>query len=143
MKGKIMKKTLLLLILLLVAGCSEQMKPTATLLTGGAVDFANEGEEYVGRIGVQVDKTEAGIASQWLQNSEDDQQNYGVYVIQDLISDPNAPLLGNWYLGAQATINFDTEGGVYGPILGTKSYVGGVEILTEFQYRHYNQALSV
>jgi hypothetical protein len=128
-------------LLIFIAGCNEQMAPTISLLSGGNVDFDTQGEEYIGRVGAQIDKTEIGMSSQWIQGTENNQQNFGVYVIQDLIFEPNTPLLGNWYLGAQATIDFDSDGGIYGPIVGTKSYLGGIEILTEFQYRHYNEAL--
>jgi hypothetical protein len=128
--------------LLLLMGCSQTMTPTVSLLTGTNVEMENEDMEYVGRVGLQVDKTAFGLATHYLDNTEIDQQFYGVYIIQDLISDPNAPFLGNWYIGAQATLNLENKGGQYGPILGTRSYLGGIEILTEFQYRHYNQALA-
>jgi hypothetical protein len=141
-----MRTILLLLIstvvLFVFAGCGEQLTPTAALLTGDNVQVDGEGVEYVGRLGVQYEKTQAGLMSQWLSETDDDQQFYGLYIQQDLISDPNAPLLGNWYVGGQVSLDFDNDGGTYGPYIGTKSYIGGIEILTEFHYRHFNKALA-
>jgi len=138
-----MKKLLILMVCLLLCGCSESVRPTASLLTGTNVEMEQEDMEYVGRLGLQIDKSEIGIATYYLDNTDIDQQYYGVYVLQDLIQDPNAPVLGNWYIGAQATLDVESDGGQYGPILGMRSFLGGIEILTEFQYRHYNQALAV
>lgn len=139
----IKKMIIPIVCILLLTGCSQTMTPTASLLSGNDAEIESGDIEYVGRLGVQIEKTEFGLATHYLDNTEIDQQFYGVYVIQDLITDPNAPILGNWYIGAQATIDVKNDGGMYGPILGMKSYLGGIEILTEFQPRHYNKALKL
>ena len=127
--------------LLLLVGCG--LTPTATLLTGQNVEFEETTTEYVGRLGVLVEQTEFGFASNWWTRTEENQHAYGVYVLQKLINDPNMPILGGSYIGAQAlvTVDLDNDGGKYGPILGTTVNIGGVEILTEFHYVWYNDAL--
>jgi len=126
---------------LLVAGCSENLRPTASFLTGRNVEIEGESEEYVGRIGAQIDRVDFGLAATWLNKAKENRQAYGVYILQQFINDPNLPVLGNAYIGAQATLNLEEDTGFYGPIIGTSTYLGGVEILTEFQYRHYDDAI--
>jgi len=142
------KQTLItVLICILLVGCSEEITPTASLLTGRNVELENESTEYIGRLGVEVEGTEVGLSTIYLDRFEDgdseaDLQTYGVYVIQNLqIVDPNMPLIGKPYIGAQATLDLDDDGALYGLIIGSVTNLGGVEILTEFQTRHYDDAM--
>lgn len=125
--------------LLLLVGCG--LTPTATLLTGQSVEFEENTTEYVGRLGVVAEQTEFGFASNWWTRTEENQHAYGVYVLQKLINDPNVPILGGSYLGAQVTVDLDKDSGMYGPILGTVVNIGGIDILTEFHYLHYDDTL--
>lgn len=143
-----MKRVILIVVLaiLLVAGCAETAKvqPAAWLLSGANVqsgDSENEIEdtlEYVGRVGVQVGQTEAGLASNWFKGNP--RQEYGVYFIQFLAQDPNN-LLSKTYIGAQATLDVKEEGGMYGFMAGTILNVGGVDLATEFRASTYTEAL--
>lgn len=128
-------------LLCLFAGCEEGTQTAVTFLTGTNVEFEEETVEYIGRVGPSFSKgLELGFASNWC--GETDRQTYGVYAIQALALDPNTALLSNVYLGAMVTVDFDDDGGMYGPIIGTVTNYGGIEIVTEFQYREYNEALS-
>jgi hypothetical protein len=138
-----LRKILISIVILLIMGCSKSMVPTASLLSGSQVQFESDEIEYVGRLGVTVENIQFGLASHYLDNSEIDQQYYGVYIIQDVISEPNLPVIGNWYVGAQATLDLDNDGGMYGPIVGFRNTLGSLEILTEYQPRHYNKALAL
>lgn len=145
-----MKKLILALAaFLLVAGCGEQFQPTAALLTGRNIDLESETTEYIGRLGIAFEQTEFGLETIYLDifDADDDDadlQTYGVYILQNLqIVDPNIPLIGRPYLGAQATLDLDNDGGLYGLFLGSITELGGVDILTEFQTRHYNEAIKV
>jgi len=141
-----MKKLIVALAILLVAGCAgtEKIQPAAWLLSGANVqsaDSENEIEdtlEYIGRVGVQVGQTEAGIASDWWMGSP--RQSYGVYAIQFLTADPNS-LVGTPYIGAQATMDVEEQGGMYGFVTGTILDIGGMDVVTEFQVRTYNEVL--
>ena len=140
------RKILIMACVLLIFGCSESVRPTATLLTGRNVELENETTEYIGRLGLNIKDSEFGLASIYFdENSDDDDadlQTYGVYVLQNLkIVDPNTPLIGRPYIGVQATIDLDDDGGMYGLIIGSVNYLGGIEILTEFQTRHYDEAI--
>ena len=135
------KRILLVIAILLIAGCGEQMRPTVSLLSGSNVDIEENSVEYIGRLGLQVDTVNFGLMTTMADDAEDRDPFYGVFITQELI-DPNLPVIGKVYLGAQATINLDNDGGQYGPIVGTSINLGGIEVCTEFQYRHYNEALS-
>jgi len=135
-------KWLIPIMCILMAGCSENMTPTASLLSGSNIQLEENSVEYVGRLGLQADGINFGLQSTWADEAEDMAQFYGVFITQELTNDPNLPVLGKMYLGAQATINLDNDGGLYGPILGTSIEVGGIEVITEFQYRHFNEALA-
>lgn len=140
-----MKKLLFLITiicLLLFAGCSDSMRPTVSMLSGSNIELDEESVEYIGRIGIQNDGMNFGLQSTWADDAEEQNQSYGVYITQELTNDPNLPVLGKMYLGAQASLNLDNDGGSYGPIVGTIIDVGGIEIVTEFQYRHFNDALA-
>jgi len=140
--------TVFVLSMILLTGCGENLSPTASLLTGRNIRLENETTEYVGRLGLTVDDTEFGLASIYFDQFEADDddadlQNYGVYILQNLhIVDPNIPLIGKPYIGAQATVDLDNDGGLYGIIVGSVTELGSVEILTEFQTRHYLDAIA-
>ena len=147
-----MQRTLLIVALALLfgAGCAERlspMKPAVWLLSGAnaaAVDSADEIEntlEYVGRIGLRTANTELGAASDWWMGS-DPRQSYGVYAVQ-FLTDPNG-LLGTLpYAGVQATLDIeDDSGGMYGFVAGTIVPIGGLDVVTEFQARRFNEALA-
>ncbi len=154
-----MKKVLLLIVAmaaLLVAGCQEQtLRPTftAALLAGtnaDSVDDLDEGRsasaEYVGRLGIALDRTELGFATHWFEQPDDPSQTYGIYVLQWLAEDEKpistvAALLGRPYLGALVTVDLDDDGGLYGFLAGTSHTVGGIDVLSEFQARTYTDAL--
>ena len=142
-----MRKLLIVLALVLLVGCSSQVRPTASLLTGRNIELENETTEYVGRVGLSVEQSEFGLSTIYLDRFEDgdseaDLQTYGVYVLQNLqLADPNIPLLGRPYIGAQATLDLDDDGALYGLIVGSVTELGGIEILTEFQTRHYDEAM--
>jgi len=138
------------LAILLVAGCAERispMKPSVWLLSGANVaasDAENEIEdtlEYVGRIGLRTANTELGVASDWWMGS-DPRQSYGVYAVQ-FLTDPNG-LLGTLpYAGVQATLDIeDDSGGMYGFVAGTIIPIKGLDVVTEFQTRRFNDALA-
>jgi hypothetical protein len=147
-----MKKLIMIVALcLLVAGCNEdcirtaQIQPAAWLLSGANVqsaDAENEIEdtlEYIGRVGLQVGQTEAGIASDWWMDSP--RQSYGVYAVQFLPQDANSLIPGIPYIGAQATLDVEDDGGMYGFVTGTILKVGGMDVVTEFQARTYTDIL--
>lgn len=145
-----MKKVMLILLVfcgLLVAGCSEQtakVTPSVWLLSGANVqDTESQNDmqdslEYVGRLGIQVDQTEFGVASDWWMGS-DPRQSYGIYAVRFLPLD----LLGESYVGAQATLDVEEDsGGMYGFVAGTIVPVGGLDVVTEFQARQYSDDLA-
>jgi len=147
-----MKRIILIagLAILLVAGCAERlspMKPNVWLVSGAnvaAADGENEIEdslEYVGRIGLRTANTELGVASDWWMGS-DPRQSYGVYAVQ-FLTDPNG-LLGTLpYAGVQATLDIeDDSGGMYGFVAGTIVPIGGLDVVTEFQARRFNEVLA-
>jgi hypothetical protein len=143
-----MAKTIvpILMIMFLCVGCSSPAKitPAAWLLSGAntnAMDAENEVEdtlEYIGRVGVQVDNTEFGLASNWWMERQ--RQSYGVYAVQFLSQDPNS-LLNKAYIGGQATLDVEEDGGMYGFVTGKILDIGGLEIVTEFTARTYNGVL--
>jgi len=128
---------IILILVFLAAGCSQTLKPAAWLLAGtNAQDLDTADIEYIGRLGLQSDQTEFGLASNWWQAGN---QSYGVYALQFLPADPNG-LLGTPYLGLSATVDVAREnGGLYGFITGTILNIGGIDVVTEFTARTYNE----
>jgi len=135
-----MKKLIFMLVLICFCfGCSEQM---AVTLLSSPNEFEDSTTEYAIRLGAQVEQTEVGLASYWWPEGDADiDQTYGAYILQSL-TDPNGlGLLGRPYIGGQATLDIDNDGGMYAFIAGTVYEMGGVEILTEFQLRSFSEYL--
>lgn len=130
--------TIIIMAVVMALGCNGSLTPTASLMTGSNIQLEENTIEYTGRLGVQADMTNFGLASTWLDNTEHNEQTFGIYATQELMNDPNIPLVGRLYIGGQVTCDFDSDGGRYGPFLGVINELGGVEINTEFSYFHYN-----
>jgi len=132
-----MKYALLMLLplLVLLTGCQGE-RMTAWALS--STDVSANDNEFVGRIGVASD-VEIGLQSDWI-GMHGERQWYGVYILAD-IGDPNG-LLGQPYVGAQASLALDEDGGAYGPIVGTKFPINErVSAVTEGWYRDFNGKL--
>lgn len=141
----------ILLILFLCVGCSSPAKvqPVAWLLSGANVQSLNseneieETVEYIGRAGIQIDPNDSspiefGLASDWWMGSP--RQSYGVYAVQFLSQDPNS-LMNMVYVGGQATLDLEEDGGMYGFVTGKILNIGGLQAVTEFTARTYNDVL--
>jgi len=137
--------TLLFAALICFAGCAEKATMTATLL-GSPGELEDFETEYTGRVGVQIEQTEVGIATCFWPESDVDQV-YEIYALQ-FLTDPNGlGLIGRPYIGGHITLDkilpnrVVNNGGMYAFITGTAHEIGGVEILTEFQWRLYTDSL--
>ena len=133
-----MKTVLMILALmcLLVAGCQEGIKPVAWVLSDSDAGSANA--QTTIRAGIEFNKgtTEAGLTSNYIRDST---QNIGIYVTQFVLNDPNGlPLLKRVYVGGQATLDLDQDGGMYGPLAGTVEKIGGIDWVIEPRYVRYN-----
>ena len=127
----------IMLAALCLCGCSGM---SATFL--GGPDLGSQANEYAARIGYGNEKTEVGVVGYYWSDSDIDEV-FGVYILQSL-TDPNGlGLLGRPYIGGQATVaDGRGDGGMYGFITGTVLDIGGVDILTEFQWRSYSESLA-
>gem|GEM_PF-5978040 len=124
----------------MTAGCAGQMIPAATLL-GSPGQFEDAPTEYTGRFGAQINRMEIGGAIHCWPEEEKMGQAYGIYILQPL-TDPNGLwLLGEPYVGFQTTTDISNDSGMYAFITGTVQELGGIEILTEFQWRSYSDSL--
>lgn len=140
-----MKKLLFLIVCsVFLIGCDEGIKPTVSLLSGMNANLEQETLEYNTKVGAVLDNgVEAGIAGAWSDDVEQDWNTVGVYVQQRLLEDPNSILIGEVSLGAQATIDYSAgDNGMYGFYISKITNVGGIDINTEIQYRHYQDALA-
>jgi len=138
-KGKEMRTMWLIMMLLAVvclAGCSETAKTTATVLVGSNTEMDEGSEEYTVRVGVQSDDVELGIVgSCWSAENSDDGEVYGLYILQSLMDPNGLALVGRPYIAAQGLVTPDTKGRIFGLMAGTVHEIGGVEILSEFEWR--------
>lgn len=106
---------------------------TAWLL--GTSDLDSQDNEFVGRIGVQLEDVEICFESNW-QGVHGDRQSYGVAALMHLLGEPG--ILGEPYVGYHATIIDAEDGGAYGPILGTKYPLGpNLDTAVEGWYRDF------
>lgn len=133
-----MKKLLFVLLLtLLLCGCS-QVTPVAWMLSG--TDVSSNDVQYAARVGVELENTEVGLASNYIRDAT---QNYGAYLVQFVANDPNGfPLLKRLYVGGQVTLDFDEDGGMYGPIVGTVEQFAGLDWVVELRYVRYNEGMA-
>ena len=151
-----MKKWICFVLLLLIpvlTGCSGTSKIAVSVLAGSNVDNVadipdNEASsaEYIGRVGVETNGTEIGFGSHYWNTNTEDHQTYGIYAIQYLVEEPNQPdlfsnVIGRPYITGQASLGLDADGDMWGIGVGTSHIMGGIEILTEFQVRSYDDAL--
>lgn len=142
------KRTAVLMIVVLCVGCGDIEKPPLRAWLVGS----DTGQEYSARIGVMQDQLEIGIGgSWWIQ--DDPHQVFTTYLVQHLL-EPDKPVLtldtpadakilelGQPYIGVTASLDLDEDGGMYGPIAGVIMEVGGVKVVTEYQYRTFNGAM--
>lgn len=134
-----MKKlsVLLVVVLIFVAGCSEG-NMTAWILGGTDVDSSVN--EYVGRIGYENDGVEVGGQSTWV-GTQGAGQSYGAYIIAHIPAGPD--ILGQPYIGYQASVVDAEDGAFYGPIAGTiYEDLVGVDWVVEGWYRDFTGPLS-
>lgn len=125
--------------LLLFAGCAEPIQPKVWLLSGSQPDNMDSNIEYLGRVGIG-DKTEIGLTANWWE--QDPHQSYGLYALRYLPTDPNS-MLGNPYAGAHSTLYVsENRGGMYGFFAGTIQNIGGIDLVTEYQYRVVGEAIA-
>lgn len=116
---------------------AEAPGPTTfvTVWAMGTSDLDSQENEFVGRVGVQLEDVEMGLESVW-QGVHGDGQAYGAYVLMHLLGEPG--VLGKPYLGYHATIIDAEDGGAYGPIAGTKYELGAnLETVLEGWYRDF------
>lgn len=133
---------ILLGLLLLFAGCSENMRPTTTLLSGANLDEPDSNVEYAGRLGLTDDSLEFGMAVNWWQEAPS--QSYGVYVLTYLTpEDTNDLILGVPYIGAQATVYVaEDRGGMAGFLVGSaRNISNNMKLLTEVSARTYGEVI--
>lgn len=130
------KLIIILLAVVMMAGCSEQCRPTAWILGGSDVDARDD--MIVGRVGVKNEGVEFGAESSWT-GIHGENQAFGAYILNEFAPTP----AGIPYIGYHATVANDAEdGGSYGPIAGTVLEVGGIETVVEFQYLDYSGPIS-
>jgi len=136
-----MKKVIVLLLILLVAGCSDQMRPTVALLTGSNVNLEQESVEYNLQVGLATNEgTEGGLT---VVKSDNGWDAVGVYIQQRLLNDPNSLLIGDISLGAKATIDYsEGDNGLYGFYISKITNISGIDIDTQIQYLDFQDVLA-
>jgi len=122
-------KTVLLTItlILLIAGCTETIRPAAWILSGSEVGV--EDNPIVGRIGIDNQGVGFGLEANY-SGGHIERQSYGAYITAELAPTP----LGTPYVGYHALLAIDEVEEQYGPIAGTLIIVGGIETVIEGQY---------
>ena len=132
-------------MLVMAFGCSEAVRPipVVTLLSApNEFEDAEPGTEYTGRVGLQVGDSELGAAIYCWPEGNDYDELYGVYALQYITDSNSIPLIDRIYLGAQATMDIDGEGGMYGFLVGAEREILGITVVTEFAYRNYQDAMA-
>lgn len=130
-----MKNVWMVTIVLLVAAGTVNADLTAWLMGTPELDSADN--EIVARLGIQNEDVEFGLQMDYIGIHGDNQWT-GVYGILHLQGDFTT-LLGQPYIGYQASLSFDEDGGCYGPIAGT---IYNKIFVIEGWYRDFNGPLS-
>ena len=119
-------------------GASEPASTTdLTVWFMGTSDLDSPDNEFIARLGVQLEDVEVGAQSHWL-GVHGDNQSYGVYALLHLEGDFTS-WVGRPYVGYAASLGVDSEdGSSYGPVLGT---VYSKIFVIEYQYRDFSGKL--
>jgi hypothetical protein len=135
---------------LIFTGCSETNPPElmTSIMTGpdieeGAGD-SDAINESVGRVGMKAGPLKFGYQGHVWEGDRPDTA-HGLFVSQDLISDPNGlGLFGRPYIGGFVAFdNDDINDIMYGPYIGTEHNIRGIRFNTEFHIRTFDEALEV